>query len=277
VRGLGVSEQLQVALEPPDHKQANTTVPPPPEPPQFFTHTVYHDSGVDLSYSHGSHPPSSHTTFIHRPTKSGSHSQSTHTTPLHTLPGSLSQSTHTTPLHTLPGSLSQSTHTTPLHRSTEPGFHSQPNLATSLHAGSTKLRPIPSHCGSKGHSAPHHPLSSTAFRCTYKRYLFIKHLYVLSICLSSSPALASYLSLAGQGPAWVKYYYLFLYHRSLAGHQSQPTSMSQGCHIARPLRPPPSLITNPKLLGLSVISTPVRLNTRKHSFHRPPAGCDAWR
>ena len=172
MRGLGVSEQLQVALEPPDHEQAGSTVLPPAKP-QFFTHTVYHDSGIELSYSYGSQPQSTHTTPLHTlpgSTKPVSHSQST----LHTLPGSQPQSTHTTPLHTLPGSLSQSTHTTPLHRSTEPGSHSQPDLTTSLHTvpGSTKLLPIRSH-GNKGHSAPHHPSSSTAFRCTYKRYLCI--------------------------------------------------------------------------------------------------------
>ena len=198
MRGLGVSEQLQVALEPPDHKQAGSTVLPPAKP-QFFTHTVYHDSGIELSCSHGSQPQSTHTTPLHtlpgstkpsshsqsthttflhtfpRSTKPGSHPQSTYTTSLHTLPGSLSQSTHATPLHTIPGSLSQSTHTTPLHRSTEPGSHSQPNLTTPLHTvpGSTVLHPIRSHGGRKDHSVPHHPSSSTAFRCTYKRYLHI--------------------------------------------------------------------------------------------------------
>ena len=77
VRGLGVSEQLQVALETSERPGSSAA----PAQPQFFTHTVYHDSGVDVSYrrtslppDQGSHPPPDpHTTL---------------TTPLHTLPGS---------------------------------------------------------------------------------------------------------------------------------------------------------------------------------------------
>ena len=60
VRGLGVSEQLQVALETSERPGSSAA----PAQPQFFTHTV----------DQGSHPPPDpHTTL---------------TTPLHTLPGS---------------------------------------------------------------------------------------------------------------------------------------------------------------------------------------------
>ena len=85
VRGLGVSEQLQVTLE----QTGSTSRPPstmaPPPPPMFFTHVVRRDlredSTAGVAASHSSSSLLSDNNILTSVTNS------TETTPQHSLPG----------------------------------------------------------------------------------------------------------------------------------------------------------------------------------------------
>ena len=89
VRGLGVSEQLQISLDQMSSSRPPSTMPSDPAPrphpqagPMFFTHVVHNkqnDSGVDESHSSSSLPSESNVLM--------SVTNSTDCTPLHCLPG----------------------------------------------------------------------------------------------------------------------------------------------------------------------------------------------